>query len=263
MREWTTYNVDQQVIPFALRELRDRYNERNTIVAIVSLGLILGISGPFNTITMLTLAPRTLYWLFVVATTYAVGFLISSVYRQLFANQPVWLRIICSTLTIGTCVTILMAGLNSLVFEVNPADPHKTLPEWWVVTLISAVVDVGTHLVQRRHETTPPPLMDRIAVGKRGPLISLSAEDHYVKVSTTRGHDMTLIRLSDAMKEVGDTAGLQIHRSHWVALDHVVDIQRVNDRAVAVLSNEETRPISRSYMAAVRDAGLLQRSSNG
>jgi len=233
------------------------------MIAVIGLGLVLGISGPFHTITMLPLMPRVVYWLFIAVTTHAIGSLIIVVCKQAVPQKLVWVRIICSTLIIGTTVTVLLAGLNRVVFDYDPTDPHNTIPEWWIVTLISGVIDVGFHLTKRRDTAPPPPLLSRIAVAKRGPLISLSAEDHYVKVSTTNGHDMTLIRLADAIKEVGDTAGLQIHRSHWVALDHVIDIQRVNDRGVAVLSNNETRPISRSYMTAVREAGLLNRSRNG
>ena len=42
-------------------------------------------------------------------------------------------------------------------------------------------------------------------------------EDHYVRVFTDAGESLILLRLSDAMAEVRDVPGLQIHRSHWVA----------------------------------------------
>jgi len=55
--------------------------------------------------------------------------------------------------------------------------------------------------------------MQRLPWGKRGPLVTLSAEDHYVRLTTNNGTKLLLIRLLDAIKEVGNTRGMQIHRS--------------------------------------------------
>ena len=74
---------------------------------------------------------------------------------------------------------------------------------------------------------------------------------------------MLLMRLSDAINEVGATDGLQIHRSHWVAMDQISDVRRINDRGEVTLSSGDTRPISRGYMNAARDAGLVPRGRNG
>jgi DNA-binding LytR/AlgR family response regulator len=56
---------------------------------------------------------------------------------------------------------------------------------------------------------------------KREPLVTLSAEDHYVRLTTTNGTKLLLIRLSDAIKEIGDMRGMQIHRSHWIVMDQI------------------------------------------
>ncbi|MCY0096112.1 LytTR family DNA-binding domain-containing protein [Hoeflea ulvae] len=60
-----------------------------------------------------------------------------------------------------------------------------------------------------------PPLLDRLPVDKRGVLIRLEVQDHYVRVVTSRGSELLLMRLGDAIAEAGP--GQQVHRSHWVA----------------------------------------------
>jgi hypothetical protein len=250
-------NVDRQFFPTALRQVRTDLSKRNAQIALLGVGFVLGLSGPFETDAVMTLLPRVAYWVFVVATTFAIGSLASAISHALLRGKPFWLNMVCSSLLIGTSVALYMTVVNMLIFDLLPTDGIEVMQQWGVIVLISAAVQIGLNLTQTKATPALPPLLDRIALPKRGALIALSAEDHYVKVTTVNGTDMTLIRLSDAMKEVGDTQGLQIHRSHWVALDQISDITRTNDRGTVTLSNGETRPISRSYMAAVREAGLF------
>ena len=87
--------------------------------------------------------------------------------------------------------------------------------------------------------------------------MTLSAEDHYVRLTTTIGTKLLLIRLLDAFKEVGNTCDMQIHRSHWVALDQIQKVERSGDRGKVTMKDESSCPISRKYMPDVRAAGML------
>ena len=262
-RKWTSDIVDPQLFPSALRDLRADLTNRNAIVAMIGVGLILGLSGPFDTMRLLSFGPRVIYWIIVVVLTYAVGSFISTIGNTLFRGKPLWLIVVCNALAIGLAVTIVLIILNAFAFGFLPATSNELFTHWMFVTAISAVVETGAKLVRAPETDKHPPLLDRLPYAKRGALIALSAEDHYVNVQTTQGTEMLLMRLSDAMKEVAPTVGLQIHRSHWVATDQITDVRRINDRGEVVLSSCETRPISRGYMAAVRDAGLLPRGRNG
>lgn len=70
---------------------------------------------------------------------------------------------------------------------------------------------------------------------------------------------MVLLRLSDAIREVGNTDGLQVHRSHWVAKSAVTKAERTGDRALLSMSHGPDIPVSRSNLPKLRDAGLLPR----
>ncbi|MCW1932118.1 LytTR family DNA-binding domain-containing protein [Pararhodobacter zhoushanensis] len=99
--------------------------------------------------------------------------------------------------------------------------------------------------------------MARLPLDKRGALISLSVQDHYVEVVTLRGRELLLMRLSDAIAETGGDVGLQVHRSHWVALDQVRAARREGARGVLTLSDGREIPVSRTYAAAAKAAGLF------
>lgn len=81
--------------------------------------------------------------------------------------------------------------------------------------------------------------------------------DHYVDVTTDQGHALVLTRLSDAMRETAPIQGLQVHRSHWVALDAVRRTTRQAGKPMLELENGTLVPVSRSFLPAARAAGLL------
>ena len=83
----------------------------------------------------------------------------------------------------------------------------------------------------------------------------MEAEDHYLRLHTSRGSDLILMRLADAVAELEGIEGAQTHRSWWVAKAAVVDARRGDGRAVLTLTNGVEAPVSRSYAGALRAAG--------
>jgi DNA-binding LytR/AlgR family response regulator len=102
-------------------------------------------------------------------------------------------------------------------------------------------------------EVEPPPLLARLKPALRAPLVHLTVEDHYTVVTTTKGRQLVLMRFSDALREVGSIPGVQTHRSHWVAVDHVAGLKSSGSRLHVVLKSGAEVPVSRSFAAHVRD----------
>ena len=48
-------------------------------------------------------------------------------------------------------------------------------------------------------------------------LYAIESEDHYLRVHTSAGQELILMRLADAVRELAGVEGLQTHRSWWVA----------------------------------------------
>jgi hypothetical protein len=85
-------------------------------------------------------------------------------------------------------------------------------------------------------------------------LLAIASEDHYLRVMTSQGSDLILMRLGDALRELDPARGMQVHRSWWVAFEAVAGSRRDNGKLVLVLSNGQAVPVSRTFLPAVRAA---------
>ena len=82
-------------------------------------------------------------------------------------------------------------------------------------------------------------------------------EDHYVRAHTALGSDLVLMRLRDAVAELGDIDGLQVHRSWWVARHAVSDVRRDGRNVRLLLDTGLEAPVSRANVQMLRDAGWI------
>ena len=256
--------MNERPIPSALRELRNDLSNRKVWIALFVVGAVLGISGPFETYKYLSILPSLLYWTVIVIVTYCIGSLIYSVVMQATRGWVIATQLIACAILTGVCVTVFLLFLNFVAFGHIPRGNSDLLLQFLSVTTISGIVVVGSHFTQAKEaDSSAPPLLLRLSFENRGALIALSVTDHYVNVMTTKGSEMVLLRLTDAMREVGDDRGLQVHRSHWVAADQISSVRRDRDRAILTMSNDAEIPVSRSFMPAIREFGLLPRAANG
>jgi len=102
-------------------------------------------------------------------------------------------------------------------------------------------------------------LLRRVPPHKHGRLIRLAVNDHYVDVITDAGTTSLLMRFSDAIVEADGVRGLQVHRSHWVAFDHISSVRRAGGRLLLIMSDGLQVPVSKSRVAAFRAAQVLDR----
>ena len=88
-------------------------------------------------------------------------------------------------------------------------------------------------------------------------VIALSAEDHYVRVHTPDGDDLVLYRFSDAVREMPESYGLQVHRSHWVNLSAVSSFEE-SGRGLMLTLNETIKiPVSQRYIEVLKARGFV------
>lgn len=105
-------------------------------------------------------------------------------------------------------------------------------------------------------DAEPPRFLDRLPLKLRGAQIyAVSAEDHYLRLHTSRGNDMILMRLTDAITELDGIEGGQVHRSWWVAREAIERVSRGEGKAVFHLKGGVEAPVSRTYAKALREAG--------
>jgi len=256
--------------PLRLAIGRLRYHQSQPVFwgAIAAVSLLLGLSGPFSTYEVLPLVLRLGYWALVVLITVHSGWLVST-WMVIAFEAHGWsflAEVLLAGAAVGVVISVEVMALNWLTFGLSPLDPNYAIG-MIANTLITSLVVTAVLSWTRRNRPpataasaappAPPRLLARLPLAKRGALVSLSVQDHYVEVATTRGRELLLMRLSDAIAETEGCAGLQVHRSHWVALAQVQAARRDGARGVLTLSDGREIPISRTYVPAAKEAGLL------
>jgi DNA-binding LytR/AlgR family response regulator len=245
-------------------------------------GILLAYLGPFGSERAST-AQRYVYWPGVILTGTLLGIFISSAVKALVdreARRPILTTVltavsltppgalfvlIATEAVFGaalhmTYLTLLgpvfllslaMTGLNQL--GQKPADAHSQ--------------ELAAQETAREDVSDPEPLkpldispevrfLERLPPRLRGAEIhAVQAEDHYLRVHTTRGSDLILMRLADAIVELDGLDGAQTHRSWWVARAAVQDVRRSDGRATLVLPMGIEAPVSRNNLPALRDRG--------
>ena len=83
-------------------------------------------------------------------------------------------------------------------------------------------------------------------------LVALSSELQYLRVYSSRGEALILHSLREAVELLSGLDGVQVHRSHWVASDHVRELLKNGRNLRLRLSNGLELPVSRSRHAEVK-----------
>ena len=258
-------------LSFALREVRDVFGQPRVLAGVVIVALLVGFTGPFGTEVYMALAPRLAYWLGMIVTTYAAGIFFSSLVRQAVARPalPTPWRLGLIALVTSLPVLVLVVAFNALFLGLELPTGIALLSAWLTSFVISFGIIILHVLAEKgtssaiaktkaeQPERDQPPLLVRLPVELRGPLVRMSMQDHYVEVETTRGSTLILLRLADAIRETEGVAGVQIHRSHWVAIDGVERVHRSGGKIFIETRSGVRLPVSRTYLSAVREAGLI------
>lgn len=88
-------------------------------------------------------------------------------------------------------------------------------------------------------------------------IIALSAEDHYVRAHTPEGNDLILYRFSDAVREMPDNIGLQVHRSHWINLSAISSFEESGRGSTLTLNETIKIPVSQRYIEVLKARGIV------
>lgn len=258
--------VKEGPLQLTLREMREMFGSARVWAGIVTVALIIGLIGPFQTFSYFSPGPRIAYWLTTVVVTYAggvfAGSLVINTFEYHFRTTKAVLHIILGGLGAGTMVAILITGINGVALGDWKIPGFESIMAWVYCVAISMCISALHYIYQRPNSDVinPPkqvPLMARLNVKNRGQLYYLSMQDHYVNIVTSNGAELILLRLADAIKETDGVAGVKVHRSHWVALDAVSETRKKGSGMVAVMKDGAELPISRGQMDEARAAGLL------
>lgn len=268
------------VLQSTLRELTAIATSRRLWITFGAVVLLFTLTGPFGTLETLRFLPRLGYWLSLHLFAWSTALVFSVLGDVLLAGL---LPHMLGRMMVGSIVAAAPIGLIIELVGYAWFGRMATLADITSSMLISVPLCVifclitymtmagGTLNPQGRENaalpvknaeqepaptaTSPrelPPLLRRLKPENRGSIRHIAVEDHYTLVKTSRGSELILLRFSDALAEIGDTSGLQVHRSHWVADDFVGEMKRVNGKLTLKLADGTEVPVSRTYTADVR-----------
>jgi len=226
------------------------------------VGLFFCLLGPFDVGPTL-IAKRSAAYL-----TYGwVGSLLGLGSARLVARLGLWRGFWLSGLATGLVMMPPMCAVVwlSVTFVNGHAPPQNALPQiFWQTALICVGMSYLAVLVGRRAAQgevaapTPPKFLERLPVRLRGAEVwAVEAEDHYLRLHTSKGQDLILMRLADAVSELEGIEGAQVHRSWWVARNAIADAKRADGRATLTLKDGAEAPVSRTYARLLRERGWI------
>ncbi|MEL7450857.1 MAG: LytTR family DNA-binding domain-containing protein [Pseudomonadota bacterium] len=191
-------------------------------------------------------------------------------------ERPRWLK----PVVLVSLLAVLPLALAEILVEPHlPMRPEYVDDDLWAMspvlaflseyaTLLSIILPAHLLLwliVERNTEVEtaevapPPAFLAQTAAGSAEDVLALQAEEHYVRVFTSTGSELVHHRFRDAVAEMPEALGLQVHRSWWVAEQAVRSAKRGSRRWQLTLDSDVAVPVSDSYVQAVRERGWLKR----
>jgi DNA-binding LytR/AlgR family response regulator len=180
------------------------------------------------------------------------------------ASRP-WLATVAAALLMTLPMSVVV-WLTYRLFS-PPGIPWDQLPQVLTITLVMCLVFMSMATFMRRRERvivltaaqpTPPKFLERLPLKLRGAEVwAVEAEDHYLRLHTSKGQDLVLMRLSDAIAELEGIEGAQVHRSWWVAREAITEAVRGDGRATLTLQDGAEVPVSRTYARLLRERGWI------
>jgi len=225
---------------------------------------VLALVGPLGTFELLNALQRVFYWFAISGVGLLVALMVSpTIYFIVVRAGFHWIvSAICGGVCAGPFVTLYVLFMNTQITMLG----FGILSGFWSLLLVCTMISIaGTiiFLVLFEEFRNPfesewgknkdaPNLLTRLEPGKRGPVLSLQAQGHYIEVVTTNGSQLVLMRLKDAIRELDDSAGRQVHRSWWVSKNAVKDVRRIKGKPQLTLPDGKTVPVSKFNLTEVK-----------
>ncbi len=235
----------------------------------IALAIVLSLTGAVGT-GALPHGERILYWLAVMlAGTVTVQIISLGLDRWLqFDPLP---EAVVQFVSVTPGVT-LVVWLVTSAFSRSVPNLLQLRGVLVPVVCVTAFMCTIQYLMRREpqqsHEHAPEAAQSEAVAGeafhqrlpfkfRQAELYALSAEDHYLRVHTSAGTTLILMRLYDAIRALDGIEGSQVHRSWWVAKDAVSNVTRNDGKLSLTLKGGVTAPVSRGYTKALKEGGWL------
>lgn len=247
----------------------------------VVMSLFCVVAGPFGTAS-LSLPGRCFFWPVTIGFGIMVGGLLRVVVRDHLGYRRFWPEAPIIAVLATLLLTPLLVGMARLLAEREhfTPGPQELAGYLFFVSMATSALrhavaatwpGVGGGADSAPSDPAPPPrmprpdpaarLMLRLSPQMRAPLIRLQMRDHYVEITTDAGTERVLLRLADAICAAEGVEGMQVHRSHWVAMRAIRGVMRQQGRVALLTCDGAVVPVSRANAPVVLALGLPETSA--
>ena len=255
------------------------------LTVMTAAGLFLGLIGPFGSYNGGAMGLRIAYWIANIWIGYIVLSLVVrlSLRVALRFDLPIWFALGLGVAFGALPLALILGGFSAWFWPPSHGQIFPLFPLYAQTLAIAEPFSFGFYFLGDRGwrgavsreqarravdraapEAGPAPspagpggFLTRLPPRLGGGLLCLQMEDHYVRAHTAKGSDLVLIPLKQAIAELADIDGLQVHRSWWVARAAVVQPVTSGRNLALRLSNGLEVPVSRASVAKLRAAGWL------
>lgn len=269
IREIPAAAVGASPVAGLIRAVTSPWGERTflrTYSIAIAVATFLSLTSALGT-NVFPVAMRLSYWLVVMIGGTVATQLVSFVVERYFRFEPIAEAIALFLLSLPV-ITLTVWGLTALFsgHAPNPAVLRYYIGPVCVITLAMSVLQyLLTREPRQSHVFADAPTAHREPAQafrarlpfkyRQAQIHALSAEDHYLRVHTSAGDTLVLMRLYDAIRELDGIEGSQTHRSWWVARTAVRDIERGDGRVGLRLAGNIMAPVSRTYQPVLKRDG--------
>lgn len=242
----------------AARMLQRELFDIRRVIAFLTITTLICLSGPFDTF-QLPITFRSAYWGSWMFATWLVSVIFFTLGHRLpiFAKLPPWLRSLMA-LSVSAPLATIAGSLMATIYFGIPLTPSTYLGEVGFLAPIQATLFLFLHFTRPAETIVIPHLSPGTAhtvFFKRIPgrigtnLQHISVADHYLQVTTNTGKCLILLSLKEALSELANYPGMQIHRSHWIAFNAYHRRFWKDSQLYIELKDKTTLPVSRHYRA--------------
>jgi hypothetical protein len=236
------------------------------LALVLGVGILLGRLGPFDTFGELRSVDRYAYWIGLTLLMWLQGVAALALIEPSLRRRG-WPRrapIVLAAVLASIPTAIEVAWAEMLLRVQRTLGPIDVIAIYGDVLLLAVPLLLLTHgWPASKDEAEPesparPATTDALVAlmdpARRGPLLAVASEDHYVRLHTEKADQLVAMRFADALGGLAGADGMQVHRGWWVAADAVKSVTRSGDNLQLSLRNGLTVPVSRSYAQQVRKA---------
>jgi len=256
-----------QWIKMKFQRIIENFWVRDIAISLL-VGGLLALAGAFET-HQLNMSFRLIYWVSTIFLGSLIAIGATAILDKLsWLEERQWAYHLLHLVLISSLITIMVIAINYVFLDLNfDRDAFiRFFPVVFAVAFFMSVIHFVLSQIPARSHGTPSgnetkseiQLFARLPFKfKKAQILAINAEDHYLRVHTSVGDTMILMRLYDAIKELEGIEGSQTHRSWWVAKDAITEIVKGDGRTNFRLSNHVLAPVSRSFQNALKAQNWL------